>query len=393
MKGNLPMFRDLPALFKWAGSMARVIRILVCSACVSLAGCATHPTFVKPNAPITKAAAVQRVYLATSRLLAADLAGTTERAAALSFAQYDITVPPGHKPGTLELSATNPDPAQVFTVADARGIATLAEFGSIVRSQTGPSRKPLDSTVIYVHGFNTSLESSVYQRAQIAYDYSLVGPQVTFSWPSIQRLGGYVRDKDSILLARDSLVELLIELTRGGEKIFLFGHSMGTQLVVETLRQLSISGQQNVLRHIGGVILISPDIDIDLFETMYKRINPLPQPFVVMSTEHDYALRFSALLTGESERLGSVKDRDRLASLDILVLDLSGLPNSRDHFLAASSPVVIDIVNRARKADATNPFPRRGIIDVAAMEKAALVKSTARTVQLRDATPTDDPGL
>ncbi|WP_284178987.1 hypothetical protein [Rhabdaerophilum sp. SD176] len=67
-------------------------------------------------------------------------------------------------------------------------------------------------------------------------------------------------------------------------------------------------------------------------------------------------------------------------------LDLSGLPNSRDHFLAATSPVVIDIVNRTRKADATNPFPRRGIIDVAAMEKAALAKSKAGTAQEQDST-------
>lgn len=370
MTPNIPTLGHVAVNLKSAKSTIQFRKIFACLACMFLVGCATPPTFVKPNAPITKAAAVQRIYLATNRLLAEDLAGTTERATALSFAQYDITIPPGHKPGTLELSASDPDPAKVFTVAEARSIPSLAQFGSIVRSQTGPSRKPLDSTVIYVHGFNTSLESSVYQRAQIAHDYGLVGPQVTFSWPSIQKPAGYVRDKDSILIAREKLVELLAELTRGGEKVFIFGHSMGTQLVVETLRELSISKRQDVLSRIGGVILISPDIDLDVFEAYYKNIKPLPQPFVVMTTENDYALRFSALLSGEPERLGSVKDKNRLAALDILVLDLSGLPNSRDHFLAATSPVVIDIVNRTRKTDATSPFPRRGIIDVAAMEKA-----------------------
>lgn len=350
--------------------MTRWPPLLACFVSLFLVACAAQPTFVTPNAPIAKAK-VQRIYLATDRRLAADLAGTKERAGALSFAQYDVTIPPGHRPGALELSDTNPDPARVFTVADARSIPTLAEFGSLVRSRTGPSRKPIDSTVVYVHGFNTSLESAVYRRAQIAHDYGLVGPQVTFSWPSIQKPAGYVRDKDSILIARDHLEELLGELTRGGEKVFVFGHSMGAQLVVETLRQLSISGRQDVLGRIGGVILISPDIDLDLFEAQYERIDPLPQPFVVMTSKHDYALRFSALLTQQPERLGSAQDHNRLAALDILVLDLSGLPNAQDHFLAATSPVVIDIVNRTRAQDATKPFPRRGVINVAA-SKAAL---------------------
>jgi len=179
---------------------------------------------------------------------------------------------------------------------------------------------------------------------------------------------GYVRDKDSILIARDHLEELLVDLTRGGETVFVFGHSMGTQLVVETLRQLSITGQQSVLRRIGGVVLMSPDIDLDLFESQHERIEPLPEPFVVMTSESDYALRFSSLLTAQPERLGSARDLDRLSDLDLLVLDLSGLPNARNHFLAATSPLVIDIVTSARNDVLANRFPRRGVIDVATFQ-------------------------
>ena len=333
---------------------------------LALAACGSPDVFVRPNAPVATAD-IQRIYLATDRVLADDLSGTTQRAGALSFARYDITIPPGHRPGEVEFSATNPDPETSFTVATASGFPTLAELGRRVRGDAGPLGRPIDSAVIYVHGFNTPMEYAVYRHAQIAHDYGLQGPQVTFAWPSIERTAGYVRDKDSILIARDHLEELLVELTRNNQQVFVFGHSMGTQLVVETLRQLSITGQQDVLGQIGGVILISPDIDLELFESQHERIDPLPSPFVVMTSERDYALRFSSLLTAQPERLGSARDRDRLAALDLLVLDLSGLPNARNHFLAATSPVVIDIVTSARDDILADRFPKSGIIDVAAL--------------------------
>ena len=334
-----------------------------------LGACVTPDAFVRPNAQIG-AADVQRIYLATDRVLAPDLSGTTQRGGALSFAQYDITVPRGHQPGEIEFSATNPNPNASFTVARAQPLASLSELGRTVRRETGSLGRPIDSAVVYVHGFNTPMEYAVYRHAQIAHDYGLQGPQVTFSWPSIERTLGYVRDKDSILIARDHLEELLVELTRENQNVFIFGHSMGTQLVVETLRQLSITGQKDVLSRIGGVILVSPDIDLDLFESQHERIDPLPNPFVLMTSESDYALRFSSLLTAQPERLGSARERDRLAALDLLVLDLSGLPNARNHFLAATSPVVIDIVTSARADILADRFPRSGIIDIAALQEA-----------------------
>jgi len=348
------------------------LRILsISSLCVVvLAGCAVKPkAFVAPNTEIG-AADVQRIYLATDRVLTPDLAGTRKRGGALSFARYDITIPPGHRPGEIEFSATNPDPRTSFTVADARPIGSLPELGETVRAKVGPLGRPIDSPVVFVHGFNTSMEGAVYRHAQIAHDYGLKGPQVTFAWPSIERPMGYVRDKDSILIARDHLEELLVELTRDNQNVFVFGHSMGTQLVVETLRQLSITGQKDVLGRIGGVILVAPDIDLDVFESQHERIDPLPNPFVVMISERDYALRFSSLLTAQPERLGSARDRNRLAALNLLVLDLSGLPNAQNHFLAATSPLVIDIVTSARADVLADKFQRSGIIDVATFESA-----------------------
>jgi len=344
--------------------------LLLCFSFTTLAGCAGgSKQFVAPNAEIG-AADIQRIYLATDRVLAPDLSGTKTRGGTLSFAQYDITIPPDRRPGDVKVAAKNPDPKNSFTVLDRHQVQSLKDLAENVRAASGPYGRPIDSPVVFVHGFNTSMQDAVYRHAQIAHDYGLQGPQVTFSWPSIERTVGYVRDKDSILIARDHLEELLVELTRENPHVFIFGHSMGTQLVVETLRQLSISGQQDVLERIGGVILVSPDIDLDLFEAQHERIDPLPNPFVVMVSEKDYALRFSSRLTAQPERLGSAHDCDRLAALDLLVLDLSGLPNAKNHFLAATSPVVIEIVTSARADVLADRFPKSGIIDVAALQAA-----------------------
>jgi len=342
--------------------------LFLCLSFATLAGCAGgSKQFVSPNAEIG-AADIQRIYLATDRVLAPDLSGTTMRGGALSFAQYDITIPSGHQPGEVEFSATNPDPRTSFTVLNRRPVQSLQDLGGNISAALGPLGRPIDSPVVFVHGFNTSMQDAVYRHAQIAHDYGLQGPQVTFAWPSIERPVGYVRDKDSILIARDHLEELLVALTRESPNVFIFGHSMGTQLVVETLRQLSITGQNDVLGRIGGVILISPDIDMDLFEAQHERIDPMPQPFVVMTSQHDYALRFSSLLTAQPERVGSAKDHARLTALDLLVLDLSGLPNARDHFLAATSPEVIEIVTGSRTQFISGALPKKGVIDVAALQ-------------------------
>lgn len=102
-----------------------------------LTACGSPDAFVSPNAQLG-AADLQRIYLATDRVLAPDLSGTTQRAGALSFAQYDITIPPGHQLGQVEFSATNPNPNTSLTVAGAEALASLSDLGRTVRSQAGP---------------------------------------------------------------------------------------------------------------------------------------------------------------------------------------------------------------------------------------------------------------
>ena len=71
---------------------------------LTLTACAAPKQFLAPNAAI-EGIDVQRIYVATDRVLAPDLSGTTQRAGVLSFAEFDITIPPEHTPGEVEFSA------------------------------------------------------------------------------------------------------------------------------------------------------------------------------------------------------------------------------------------------------------------------------------------------
>ena len=68
-------------------------------------------------------------------------------------------------------------------------------------------------------------------------------------WCGLARTVGYVYDRDSALLARDPLEHLIMELTRGSKrKLVIVGHSMGKLLIMETLRQIEISGSVDAAR-------------------------------------------------------------------------------------------------------------------------------------------------
>ncbi len=219
----------------------------------------------------------------------------------------------------------------------------LVSRESIRQANAGRS----DEIVVFVHGYNVNFAESVYRHAQIANDYGLQGPQVLFAWPSSAQPLGYAYDRDSVAHARDDLERLLTDLARNQKgKILLIAHSMGSHLVVETLRQMSIGGNRALFSRLSGVALMSPDIDIDLFLRQMERVRPVPQPFVLLVSSRDRPLRLSAALTGQTARLGSISDIRRLKDLPVTVIDLSRFEGDYgNHLTAASSPTVIALIN------------------------------------------------
>lgn len=306
-----------------------------------LAAACSDAQILSSARPGGQPAAVQRIFLVTDRVLSSDPEDRGARAAAVSRAVLDVGIPPIHAVGQVEYVAGNPDPARSFTVMQSTGLSSEAEFLEAIASAPDPDAE----VTVFVHGYYNTIGSAVYRHAQIAHDFGVEGPQVTFAWPSAADPRGYIYDRDSIDIARDDLEALLLALARGDRRIVLIGHSMGAQLVTETLRQMSIGGEGWAMERLSAVVLISPDIDMDLFRSQVERIDPFPQPFVVFLSQRDRVLGLSARLVDERERLGSTSDTALLTSLGISVVDLTALSGqgSNDHLLAASSPTAIAI--------------------------------------------------
>jgi esterase/lipase superfamily enzyme len=315
---------------------------------LSMAACAGHKnmSFADTSAFNTE---TQSIYAVTNRAAAESIEiFSGGRGAALSYDSYAVSIPPSHKPGKVEWAKGKPDPKINFVTAGRATYSSTAEFKAAVNGALAGMPASEREAVVFIHGYNTSYSESIYRLAQIKHDFKVKGLAIDYSWPSAAKTRYYVYDRDSIALSRDGLQSLLESLADTNvSKITLVGHSMGTYLTVETLRQLSMLKVRKVQNKLGPVILMSPDIDVDVFKSQVQRIDPMPKPFIIFTSSKDKALRLSALLTGQKERLGSLSELSEIGDDKITVVDVSKFSggDKLDHFAVATSPTLITLIN------------------------------------------------
>lgn len=312
-----------------------------CAALLLLSACAVRD--VVTLSPENAEATTQSIFFATQRDVdQLSQSFGEERQEVLRFGEITVSIPPNHEPGRIELRSATPDPARDFAVTAITPTTTLDAFVSAVQARQGDEP---DETLVYIHGFNTTAAQAVFRLAQIQEDFGLEDPSVLFTWPSAARSTGYVYDRDSVLFARDDLVTVLSALVRNGHGVTIVAHSMGAHLTMEALRQARLTGNDRLLNRISGVVLMSPDIDVDVFRRQADAIGTLPQPFLVLATEQDRALGISSVLTGRP-RLGTTIRAEDLQRDDITILDFSTFAEGQrfDHLVPVTSPTAIQLL-------------------------------------------------
>ncbi|RID90919.1 alpha/beta fold hydrolase [Gemmobacter lutimaris] len=321
--------------------------------------------------------AVEEIFVATTRQIDPET-GTfgKQRSEQEHFARFEISVPPERKLGTITFPRRGgkPDPSTDFLTTEQRIQPDVAAFRKDLVATLQKLPRGKRDAVVYVHGFNNTFAEGLYRIAQLSHDLNMPGVTLHYSWPSAGNPLGYVADRDSAMFARDGLEELLDQAAdAGAERIVLVAHSMGSALTMETLRQVSIRRNTDLMRRISGVILISPDIDVDLFRMQARAYGALPQPFLIFGSDRDTLLNISAKLTGAPERLGNLRDISRVADLKVTFLDTEAFSEGTGHFNLGDSPALIQLMNRIGDVDAAFGSDQRG--------KVGLLPGVVLTVQ------------
>ncbi len=291
------------------------------------------------------------ILVGTNRAVNSDRSLSSARGETLSFGRFDVAVPPDRKAGNMLLPSLALDPSRHFAVVNNQIFASDAMFRSTLASHLISRPKNKRNAVVFVHGYNTEYEKGLFRFAQFYTDLKMDEIPVHYSWPSGGKVLRYGYDRDSMLFARDGFQELLSNLLKSGvEKILIVAHSMGSMLVMESLREISIAGNKQLKNAINGVVLVSPDIDIDVFRSQVKKIGKLPQPFLVFSSKRDRVLQFaSAEIYGHSQRLGALEMQGALKDLDVTLVDVTQYSNEMlGHSTAFTSPAFLKIASNMR---------------------------------------------
>lgn len=305
--------------------------ILILLACV-LAGCARPgPDVLTPTLTSAPGARITTVYVATTRGRAIPGRNiyTNVRSDVVNYAEFKISIPPGHRSGNIEWPVGAPDPAVSFATVQ-QSVLDRRTFEQRIGAHE-KAAKGAAKVGVFVHGFNTNFQEALYRLAQLKADANVDGVPILFAWPSEAKLSGYIADKDAVTFSRDQLVDLLTMLAhdRNVATITVFAHSMGAWLTVEALRQLRLTGNDAVIRRLK-VILAAPDIDVDVFRKQMEVIGPLSPPMTVLVSRDDLALSLSSRLADNRERVGMLDVDDprvQQAALKekIEIIDISSL--------------------------------------------------------------------
>ena len=311
----------------------------------------------QPPPPVGLAGQLVTVLYATNRVVNASTNElipaqvTSVRSPDLSFGSAMVRIPENHKFGEVD------QPSELTLIGYTIWREELNEKDHFVLGEIRPfTRQDFIATagadkersaLVYVHGYNTDFVGALFKLAQIVFDVNYTGLPVAFIWPSQGGVINYDRDREVAMASRESFRELLKILYQdaGLKKIHVIAHSMGNQVVVESLYQYGLTGEDMKL---SELILAAPDVDPDGFSNMAQKIRAMVEGLTIYVSSADKALRLSAFKAG-GPRLGDSSARGPATFAGIDTIDVTALGEdvfelNHDVFSAARS--VIDDIGR-----------------------------------------------
>lgn len=310
---------------------------------VTLSACADRGALSLLPAP--DGAVTREVLVATTRAEDTPNQFGTDRRDAPLFLRATVSVPPDRDPGDLPVRYGRTDPMRDFALVGREDLQGPDAFETTLR-QTGRA-----GAVLFIHGYNTAFSDGVFRTAQIAHDFDLPAAALHFSWPSAAAPLGYAHDRDTIFAARDALEQVLRRAARAtGGDLLPVAHSMGALLLMDTLRQIELTDPGWVRANLSGVVLMAPDLSVDLFLAQAARFQAYPKVFAIFVSDRDRALQLAQRLNGQRTRLGQLRDPAPLAALPVTLIDITDFDDDGPigHLTAVQSPALISVLGQPR---------------------------------------------
>jgi esterase/lipase superfamily enzyme len=330
-------------------------RLVFVAMLISLSGCGGHPKGVLTPVADTSAKSTKvNMLIATTRSRSA-VPGemfSGERALKPAFADITVSIPPNsvRKVGEVAWPRRLPsNPATDFATLKAQEIdeaAARAWLSASVR------KTPDGSVLVFIHGFNTRFEDSVYRFAQVVQDSGVHSAPILVTWPSRGSLLAYGYDRESTNYSRNALERLFQYLARDREvkEVSILAHSMGNWLTLESLRQMAIRNGRLPAKF-KNVILAAPDVDVDVFSQQIVDMGKQHPQFTLFVSRDDRALAVSRRVWGDVSRLGAIDPeqspyKEELALNKINVIDLTKVKqgDSLHHTKFAESPEIVRLI-------------------------------------------------
>lgn len=319
-------------------------------------------------------ATLRPVFFGTTRAPGENGTFTGERAAELTYGAYTVAIPPDRLPGKVRYPRAVPDLQTDFVTVSADLYTAPATFTAALSRalrQRPPGKR---GVVLFVHGFNNTFAEGLYRSAQLTHDFGIEGVTLHYSWPSLGSPFGYAHDRDSTLYSRTGFARFLDSVIAADpDDILIVAHSMGSLLTMETLRQMALQQPGRVGREIDALVLFSPDVDVEVFRSQVRDIGPMPRDVIVFTSDRDRALRLSARISGDQQRLGNIGRIEDVADLNITILDVTEFSRGLGHFTPGSSPELIRVLRNI-------PYLERALNE-GAQVNPGLLPGTVMTVQ------------
>ena len=205
-----------------------------------------------------------------------------------------------------------------------------------------------DEAIVFVHGYNNTFAEGLYRQAQLAHDFALPATSVNFAWPSAAAWNDYPYDKESAIFATEGLSRTLDLVARSSvDRVVVACHSMGCFLVLETMRIKALRGDEAFLKRLHAVVMLAPDIDVDIFRERMHEIGYRGIPIYIFASSGDRALQLSARLHGGQARIGMITDPAALADLPVTVVDVTAVKgnDAYGHNTLQTSPLMSALFN------------------------------------------------